>query len=373
MNHNLTHFSFSSISMFKNCPRSFEYRYIKQVAEAFNSIEAYMGSCVHSTLEWAYLQRNEGIIPTLQNALEQFKYNWNLESFENIRIIKEDKTREDYYLQGCEFITRYFDHIFHNDRSTTLYLELQFQLPLNEEIVYKGVIDRVSKSEDGTLRIIDYKTGKVDNPMETLQLPSYAMYVFQHNIDPYIELCYEDLRENRTVVARILRKDVKNVRENLLKDIELILKTKPGEFYTQPSVLCQWCGYNHICDNPHESVKMKRNSAANTPPDFHLQSQVSSNEAPMPTGDYTEACPKCGSPLQEKKGKFGNFIGCSDFPRCRYTRDLGVDSHNAAADPNVEGKDICPECGGLLKQRKGKFGSFFGCANYPQCRFTRPV
>ncbi len=353
-------FSFSAISTFKSCPKAFQFKYIKKLPEAFSSIEARMGGSVHEVLEWAYIQRQEGHEPTLEQALEQYSRTWNNLDFEAIKIVKEDKTREDYYKQGREYIIDFFNRLFPNDRSTTLYLEQKFQIPIGEEVIYRGVIDRIAKGPDGTIRVTDYKTGKVGHPLDTLQLPSYALYIFQHNIDQEIELCYEDLREKRTVVVRYNRKEVKKISDAIQQEIEIIRNTPQEEMAAKPSILCLWCGYNPICDNPHPSV----NPGRNQPP---AAASTGKN------GDFEGACPLCDGQLRERKGKFGTFLGCVNYPECRYTRDPGTSTANPVQDPNVEGKDICPECGSLLKQRKGKYGDFMGCTSYPECRFTRPV
>jgi len=71
-------------------------------------------------------------------------------------------------------------------------------------------------------------------------------------------------------------------------------------------------------------------------------------------------CPDCGNPLVIRHGRFGKFIGCSDFPTCRFT------------EPWLEKIGVrCPEDGGELVQRRTHKGRiFFGCANYPTCDFT---
>ncbi len=73
-----------------------------------------------------------------------------------------------------------------------------------------------------------------------------------------------------------------------------------------------------------------------------------------------EACPECGSDLVIKLGRFGKFIGCSNYPTCRYTRQL-VNKVGVA----------CPKDGGELIERRTRTGrTFYGCANYPACDFT---
>ncbi|RMF50679.1 MAG: DNA topoisomerase I, partial [Anaerolineae bacterium] len=71
-------------------------------------------------------------------------------------------------------------------------------------------------------------------------------------------------------------------------------------------------------------------------------------------------CPECGSPLVIRYGRFGKFISCSSFPKCRYT------------EPWLEKIGVtCPKDGGDLVERKSRNGrTFYACANYPDCDFT---
>jgi len=67
-------------------------------------------------------------------------------------------------------------------------------------------------------------------------------------------------------------------------------------------------------------------------------------------------CPKCQSDLVERKGPYGIFIACSNYPKCKYIQ------------PEVTGVK-CPECGGDIVARMSKRGKFYGCSNYPKCKF----
>jgi len=74
-----------------------------------------------------------------------------------------------------------------------------------------------------------------------------------------------------------------------------------------------------------------------------------------------EKCEKCGSPMVVKKGKFGEFLACSAFPKCKNTRPL------------VHSLDIgCPKCkdGKLTEKRTRRGKVFYGCSNYPKCDFA---
>lgn len=71
-----------------------------------------------------------------------------------------------------------------------------------------------------------------------------------------------------------------------------------------------------------------------------------------------EKCEKCGSPMVFKRGRFGEFLACSRYPECKTTKSIGL---------GVK----CPECGGDLVARRTKRGkTFYGCSNYPKCKFA---
>lgn len=83
-----------------------------------------------------------------------------------------------------------------------------------------------------------------------------------------------------------------------------------------------------------------------------------------------EACPECGKPLSIRLGKRDRFIGCTAYPDCSYTRAMpGAEGESEADIPAeiVEGRE-CPDCGGVLKIKHGRYGKFIGCGNYPKCK-----
>ena len=72
-------------------------------------------------------------------------------------------------------------------------------------------------------------------------------------------------------------------------------------------------------------------------------------------------CPKCGKPMQARAGRFGKFIACTDYPECKTTKQISA----------VKVDVPCPKCGGEVVQKRSKKGAtFFGCGNYPKCDFV---
>lgn len=80
-----------------------------------------------------------------------------------------------------------------------------------------------------------------------------------------------------------------------------------------------------------------------------------------------EKCPDCGGELVKRNGRYGEFIACSNFPKCRYSRNLKGDKKEKKEPVKIGVK--CPKCGGEIVERISKRGKFYGCLNYPKCRF----
>lgn len=79
-----------------------------------------------------------------------------------------------------------------------------------------------------------------------------------------------------------------------------------------------------------------------------------------------EICPDCGGELVIRQGRYGKFISCSNFPTCKYSRPLETKEKEK---PEPIGK-ACPECGAELIKRKSRYGTYFvGCSNYPKCNY----
>ncbi|TRZ64586.1 MAG: type I DNA topoisomerase [Spirochaetia bacterium] len=94
-------------------------------------------------------------------------------------------------------------------------------------------------------------------------------------------------------------------------------------------------------------------------------------EGPKETG---EICPKCLATrdpakrdevgkLIEREGKFGKFVACSNYPKCRFIKKSAEEE--AKAKTGVK----CPKCDGEIIERRGRFGAFYSCSNYPKCNF----
>jgi DNA topoisomerase-1 len=93
-----------------------------------------------------------------------------------------------------------------------------------------------------------------------------------------------------------------------------------------------------------------------------------------------EVCEKCGSPMVKKWGQFGSFLACSAYPGCKNTKELAVEESpadtSAAAGPVEAEKtepDPCENCGKPMTLKRGRFGQFYACTGYPECKTTRKI
>ncbi|TPH35723.1 type I DNA topoisomerase [Helicobacter pylori] len=82
-------------------------------------------------------------------------------------------------------------------------------------------------------------------------------------------------------------------------------------------------------------------------------------------GSKQESCEKCGGEMVQKFSRNGAFLACSNYPECKNTKSL---KNTPNANEIIEGVK-CPECGGDIALKRGRKGSFYGCNNYPKCRF----
>jgi DNA topoisomerase-1 len=97
-------------------------------------------------------------------------------------------------------------------------------------------------------------------------------------------------------------------------------------------------------------------------------------EIERPQEELDELCPLCPqegrtpAKLVIKLGRNGKFIGCPNYPECKYTRNVG--DTQARPEPEETG-EACPECGRPLVKKTGRYGPFVGCSGYPDCKYIK--
>ncbi len=114
---------------------------------------------------------------------------------------------------------------------------------------------------------------------------------------------------------------------------------------------------DRIADNEISSVKVLKDFWSLFEPRVKDAFTDMEKKAPEETG---ESCPECGNPLVVRKGKYGEFVACSNYPECKYIKKEEVQEVEICNCPNCDGKIV------EKKSRKGKI--FYGCNHYPKCK-----
>jgi len=105
-----------------------------------------------------------------------------------------------------------------------------------------------------------------------------------------------------------------------------------------------------------------------------LISEVDYKEAKKSAVEETDLkCDKCGNPMVLKWGRNGQFLACSNFPECKNIKNFtrSEDGKIEILKPKTLDKK-CPKCGSDLLLKEGRFGKFIACSNFPKCKYTEP-
>ncbi|MCB5228574.1 MAG: type I DNA topoisomerase [Candidatus Cloacimonetes bacterium] len=153
---------------------------------------------------------------------------------------------------------------------------------------------------------------------------------------------------------------VKDYYDNLQKLIGAVdIKKEKGNFTQDSGITCDVCGEGRMLikrSKGGEFLACERFPACKNSKNFTRDAD-GKIQIVVPT-QLDEACPQCGSPLMKRTGRYGEFIACSNYPKCKYSR---------AITTGVK----CPECGtGEIVQRRSKQGkTFYSCNRYPDCKW----
>ncbi|GAA6975596.1 type I DNA topoisomerase [Helicobacter pylori] len=79
-----------------------------------------------------------------------------------------------------------------------------------------------------------------------------------------------------------------------------------------------------------------------------------------------QSCPKCGGELVKKNSRYGEFIACNNYPKCKYVKQ--TENANGGAK-----QELCEKCGGEMVQKFSRNGAFLACNNYPECKNTKSL
>jgi DNA topoisomerase I len=131
----------------------------------------------------------------------------------------------------------------------------------------------------------------------------------------------------------------------------------PGADDVPEKEFCDNCGKEMVLKNGPWGPFMSCPDYSADPPCRTIR-KLTQKVQQKPPVQLDEACPKCGKPLLQRDGQYGEFIACSGYPKCKYVKQELLEVQ-------------CPKDGGDIAVRKTKRGdTFYGCVNYPKCDFA---
>jgi putative RecB family exonuclease len=246
-------YSHSRISTFETCPLQYKYRYIDRVkVDVENTVEAYLGSQVHKSLEVLYRHIQFAKIISLEELLEDFNKRWEGEWSGGIKIVRGEYSAENYRLMGERYLGDYYKRHHPFDQGRILGLETQDFLSLDDEgrTKYHVRIDRLMDMGDGLYEVNDYKTNMKLPSQEELdgdrQLAMYSLWVRRRFKDfKRVRLVWHFLAFDKELDSHRSADELEALRLDVLSKIRNI-ETEQA-FSPVESVLCDWCLYRAIC------------------------------------------------------------------------------------------------------------------------------
>lgn len=261
-------YSHSKLEAFENCPMRYKLQYVDKVeVEEFESIEAFLGSIVHETLEKLYQDVQMTRIPTVEEVIQFFDDTWDERWHEGVKIIKEGYVAGDYREVGRKCIADYYAEYHPFDDVRTIALEHLIFFPLDDEEHYwiRGIVDRISVTRDGRYEIHDYKTsGRLmtqkaadrDRQLALYQVGLRRMWEDAEDVD----LIWHYLAFGREIRSTRTPEQLCDLKGDVMSLISRIENEK--DFYPKEGPLCNWCAYTEHC--PAKSpVRITAGTSAN--------------------------------------------------------------------------------------------------------------
>lgn len=243
-------YSHSRLSAFEQCPQKYKFQYLDRLPPAHETIEAFLGSRVHDTLEKLYADLQFTKLNTLEELLAFYDRQWEMEFSANIKIVRAERSPDDYRAAGRQMLERYYRRFHPFKQGTTLGLELHLYFPLGDGVQFQGYIDRVTGTAEHTYEIHDYKTGN-STPSQAeaerdRQLALYELGLRQRWPDAGgVKLIWHYLVSGTDLEVVKTPPQLEAARQEALKVVRVVEAAR--DFPPRETRLCDWCGYFQVC------------------------------------------------------------------------------------------------------------------------------
>lgn len=258
-------FSFSQINAYQRCPYQYKLMHVLKIPMK-GSASFSFGNTIHNTLQKFYeevqelnnakqeslfstptkIEKKDGevLVPSLEKLLEIYESKWIADWY------KSKKQRESYFEKGKDLLKVFYSS---QEGNWTIPVSLEgfFKIKVGDYLI-NGRIDRIDQLEDGSLEIIDYKTGKAKEKLSTDDRQQLLIYQIAAQTLPEYRNIGEVSKLTFYYVNNDLRnsfvgkdKDIEKLQDKLIKTIEEI---REGNFKAKPNKhVCAYCDFKEIC------------------------------------------------------------------------------------------------------------------------------
>ena len=261
-------FSFSQLAAYSTCPLQYKYAFILKIPASADKASLVFGRVLHNTLynfllpflsERKILQGDLFAGPgaaagkdapgkTGANLLSEARLMELYAEFWQADGYASKEEREKYQIKGRDALKKFLVAYQAAPNGTEiLFLEKKFSFKIGDDVI-KGAIDRVDKLGDGTLEVIDYKTGKNRTKLgfkDKRQLILYQLFLEEFLGEKVSALSYYYLESGEKISFLATAKDITKLRVSVMEEITAI---KKRNFTPTPSPMCQFCDFNSICE-----------------------------------------------------------------------------------------------------------------------------
>ncbi len=249
---NMPIYSNSKLRTFESCPLQFKFRYVDDIRTDIESVEAFAGKRVHETLDWLYRQVRDCAVPTMEALAAEYQRLWETQWHRLVHIQRKKSLPEDYARRGRRCLETYYRGNWPFDADHTLGLEVEVVYALDDDVLLRGFVDRVSRGRQGELVIHDYKTSSYlprrSEVMSDLQLAIYQLGAAERWPNARaVHLVWHFLAFGRRITVQ-LNRAIEGKRRVLAQRVQAAeAAIARGEFPPRESKLCDWCAYRPIC------------------------------------------------------------------------------------------------------------------------------
>lgn len=259
------HFSFSQFTAFEKCPLQYKFAHILRVPHRGTAVFSFGKTIHHSLYEFikSFIEKRDinqtdlfqsnlasslkiDASKELKNLLEIYENSWIDEWYE------DKKQKQEYYKLGKEILKNFLKDFIKDPPKIIiaqgiLGLEMDFRLKINNDTI-RGKIDRIDELPDGTLEIIDYKTGAVKEKLQKKDREQLLIYQLagKEILDQMPEkMSFYYLNDNKKLSFTSTEQEREEFKLKLIDKIE---KIKKSDFKATPGWHCKFCDFKDICE-----------------------------------------------------------------------------------------------------------------------------